>query len=111
MSPCAINRCQQVKISGVTIDSKLNLDNHILELCSKVQKILIVFSRISNCLDTKHIYSRAQMRGCGSAVEEGLPDCEGRSSNSVILRSLRATETELRTRAASLPLYTALLEK
>ena len=33
-----INQCQQVKLLGITIDSKLNFDNHILELCSKVNK-------------------------------------------------------------------------
>ena len=33
-----ITQCQQVKILGVIIDSRLNFDKHILELCGKVNK-------------------------------------------------------------------------
>ena len=35
-----INECQQVKLLGVTIDSKLNFDKYILELCGKVNKLI-----------------------------------------------------------------------
>ena len=31
-----INQCQQVKLLGVAIDSKLNFDEHIFELCGKI---------------------------------------------------------------------------
>ena len=48
-----INQCQQVKLLGIAIDSKLNFDNHILELCSKVNKKMSAFSRIRNYLDNK----------------------------------------------------------
>ena len=33
-----INQCQQVKLLGVAIDSKLNFDEHIFELCPKLNK-------------------------------------------------------------------------
>ena len=46
-----ISQCQQVKLLGVTIDSKLNFDKHILELCGKVNKKVSVFSRLRNYLD------------------------------------------------------------
>ena len=46
-----INQCQQVKLLGVTIDSKLNFDKHILELCGKVNKKVSAFSRVRNYLD------------------------------------------------------------
>ena len=32
------NQCQQVKLLGATIDSKMKFDEHILELCGKVNK-------------------------------------------------------------------------
>ena len=48
-----VNQCQQVKLLGVTIDSKLNFDEHILELCCKVNKNVSAFSRIRNYLDNK----------------------------------------------------------
>ena len=48
-----INQCEQVKLLGIAIDSKLNFDNHILELCSKVNKKVSAFSRIRNYLDNK----------------------------------------------------------
>ena len=43
-----INQCQQVKLLGVTIDSKLNFDEHILELSGEVKKEVSVFSRLRN---------------------------------------------------------------
>ena len=46
-----INQCQQVKLLGVTIDSKLNFDKHILELCGKVNEKVSAFSRLRNYLD------------------------------------------------------------
>ena len=46
-----INQCQQVKLLGVTIDSKLNFDKHILELCGNVNKKVSAFSRLRNYLD------------------------------------------------------------
>ena len=46
-----INQCQQVKLLGVTIDSKLNFDRRILELCGKVNKKVSAFSRVRNYLD------------------------------------------------------------
>ena len=49
----AINQCQQAKLLGVTIDSKLNFDKHILELCSKVTKKVNAFSKNRNYLDIK----------------------------------------------------------
>ena len=46
-----INQCQQVKLLGVTIDSTLNFDEHIFELCGKVNKKVSAFSRLRNYLD------------------------------------------------------------
>ena len=46
-----INQYQQVKLLGVAIDSKLNFDKHILELCGKVNKKVSAFSRLRNYLD------------------------------------------------------------
>ena len=46
-----INQCQQVKLLGITIDSKLNFDKHILELCGKVNRKVSAFSRLRNYLD------------------------------------------------------------
>ena len=46
-----IKQCQQVKLLVVTIDSRLNFDKHILELCSKVNQKVSAFSRIRNYLD------------------------------------------------------------
>ena len=48
-----IKLCQQVKLLGVTIDSRLNFDKHILELCRKVNKKMNAFSRIRNYLVNK----------------------------------------------------------
>ena len=48
-----IDQCQQVKLFRVTIDSKLNFDKHILELCCKVKKKVSALSRIRNYLDNK----------------------------------------------------------
>ena len=45
-----IKQCQQVKLLGATIDSKLNFDKHILE-CGKGNKKLSAFSRIRNYFD------------------------------------------------------------
>ena len=50
-----INQRQHVKILGVTIDSSMNFDKHILGLCSKVKKKASVFSRIRNYLDNNQI--------------------------------------------------------
>ena len=44
-------QCLQVKLLGVTIDSRLNFNKHILELCSKVNRKLSAFSSIKNYLD------------------------------------------------------------
>ena len=46
-----INQCQHVKLLGVTIDSKLNFDDHIVELCRKVKTKVSGFSRLRNYLD------------------------------------------------------------
>ena len=46
-----IKQCQQVKLLRVTIDSRLNFDKHILELCSKVNKKVSAFSIIRKYLD------------------------------------------------------------
>ena len=46
-----INQCQQVKLLGVTTDSKLNFDEHICELCCKVNKNASAFLRLKNYLD------------------------------------------------------------
>ena len=48
-----VNQCQQVKLLGIRIDFKLNFDNHILELCSKVNKKVSAFSRIRTYRDNK----------------------------------------------------------
>ena len=45
------NQCQQVKLLGVTIDSKLNFDDHIFELCHRVNRKVSAFSRLMNYLD------------------------------------------------------------
>ena len=50
-----MNQCHQVKVSGLTIDSKLNFDKHIQELCSKVNKNVSAFSTIRNYLYIKQI--------------------------------------------------------
>jgi len=47
-----ISQCQQVKLLGVTRDSRLNFDKHIPELCDKVIKKVSAFSRIRNYLDS-----------------------------------------------------------
>jgi len=47
-----IKQCQQVKLLGVTRDSRLNFDKHIPELCDKVIKKVSAFSRIRNYLDS-----------------------------------------------------------
>ena len=46
-----INQCQQVKLLGVRIDSKMKFDKHILELCGKVNKKVSAFSRLRHYLD------------------------------------------------------------
>ena len=46
-----ISQCQQVKLLGVAIDSRLNFDKHSLELCSKVDKKVCALSRIGNYHD------------------------------------------------------------
>ena len=46
-----INQCLQVKLLGVTIDSKMKFDKHILELCGKVNKKVSAFSRLRHYLD------------------------------------------------------------
>ena len=46
-----IKQCQQVKLLGVTIDSRLRFDKYILELCCKVNKKVSALFRIRNYLD------------------------------------------------------------
>ena len=46
-----IKQCQEVKLLGVTIGSRLNSDKHILELCGKVNNKVSAFSRVRNYLD------------------------------------------------------------
>ena len=48
-----INQCQQVKLLGITIDSKLNFDKHIQELCGKVNRKVSAFSRLRDYHDNR----------------------------------------------------------
>ena len=65
-----INQCQQVKLLGVTIDSKLNFDKHILELCCKVNKKVSAFSRIRN-----HLHNEQADKFCKTTVLANFNYC------------------------------------
>ena len=45
-----ISQCHKVKLLGITLDSKLNFEKHILELYSKVNKKVSAFLGLRNYL-------------------------------------------------------------
>ena len=51
-----MNECEQVKLLGVTINSKMNHDMLILALCREVSKKVSAFSRTRNHPDNKQAY-------------------------------------------------------
>ena len=50
---CSIDVANSVTLLGVTIDSKLKFNKHVLQICQKANNKISAFSRISKYLDEK----------------------------------------------------------
>ena len=49
----SIDVVNSVKLLGLTIDSKLKVDQHVANLCQKANNKISAFSRISNYLNQR----------------------------------------------------------
>ena len=50
---CSIDVANSVTLLGVTIDSELKFNKHVLQICQKANNKISAFSRISKYLDEK----------------------------------------------------------